>query len=116
MLRIASRALDAQRYGLDVTGQNIANVNTAGYTRRSVVYEEVPPLDPWSPGGGVDFFHRRVECMYGKRITIQRCDMQPRHLGDATTQRRNSRQSECDLLHTHAALAGRRSRMSCRRA
>jgi flagellar hook-associated protein 1 FlgK len=54
MLRIASRALDAQRYGLDVTGQNIANVNTAGYTRRSVVYEEVPPLDPWSPGGGVD--------------------------------------------------------------
>ena len=54
MLRIASRALDAQRYGLDVTGQNIANVNTAGYTRRSVVFSEVPPLDPWSPGGGVD--------------------------------------------------------------
>jgi flagellar hook-associated protein 1 FlgK len=54
MLRMASRALEAQRYGLDVTGQNIANVNTAGYTRRSVVFSEVPPLDPWSPGGGVD--------------------------------------------------------------
>src|SRR4029079_11264705 len=54
MLRIASRALDAQRYGLDVAGQNIANVNTAGYTRRSVLFAEVPPLDPWSAGGGVD--------------------------------------------------------------
>ena len=32
-----SRALDAQRYGLDVTGQNIANVNTPGYTRRSAM-------------------------------------------------------------------------------
>ena len=54
MLRIASRALEAQRFGLDVTGQNIANVNTAGYTRRSVLFSEVPPLDPWSAGGGVD--------------------------------------------------------------
>jgi flagellar hook-associated protein 1 len=54
MLRMASRALDAQRYGLDVTGQNIANVNTAGYTQRSVIFSEVPPLDPWSAGGGVD--------------------------------------------------------------
>jgi flagellar hook-associated protein 1 FlgK len=54
MLRIASRALDAQRFGLDVTGQNIANVKTSGYTRRSVVFSEVPPLDPWSAGGGVD--------------------------------------------------------------
>src|SRR5437763_3266454 len=54
MLNVAARAMDAQRYGLDVAGQNIANVNTPGYTRRSVVFTEVPPLDPWSPGGGVD--------------------------------------------------------------
>ena len=54
MLNTAARALDAQRYGLDVTGQNIANVNTPGYTRRSVVFSEVPPTDMWSPGGGVD--------------------------------------------------------------
>jgi flagellar hook-associated protein 1 FlgK len=54
MLNSAARALDAQRYGLDVTGQNIANVNTPGYTRRSVIFAEVPPLDPTSPGGGVD--------------------------------------------------------------
>jgi len=54
MLQMAARSLDAQRYGLDVAGQNIANVNTAGYTRRSVLFAEVPPLDPWSAGGGVD--------------------------------------------------------------
>jgi flagellar hook-associated protein 1 FlgK len=33
-LSMAARALDAQRFGLDVTGQNIANVNTPGYARR----------------------------------------------------------------------------------
>jgi flagellar hook-associated protein 1 FlgK len=54
MLNTAARALDAQRYGLDVAGQNIANVNTPGYTRRSVLFSEVPPTDQWSPGGGVD--------------------------------------------------------------
>lgn len=54
MLKVSARALDAQRYGMDVAGQNIANVNTVGYTRRSVVLAEVPPTDVWSPGGGVD--------------------------------------------------------------
>ena len=54
MLGVAARALDAQRYGLDVTGQNIANVNTPGYARRSIELTEVPPLDSRSAGGGVD--------------------------------------------------------------
>jgi len=42
-LEIAKRALQAQRYGLDVTANNIANANTAGYSRRSVVYSEGNP-------------------------------------------------------------------------
>jgi len=54
MLRTATRALDAQRYALDVTGQNIANVNTPGYARRTTTMAEVAPQDPWSAGGGVD--------------------------------------------------------------
>lgn len=54
MLGAAARALDAQRYGLDVTGQNIANVNTPGYSRRMLTLGEVPPRDAWSAGGGVD--------------------------------------------------------------
>ena len=54
MLNRTVIALDAQRYGLDVAGQNIANVNTPGYVRRSAVLVETPPPDPFSPGGGVN--------------------------------------------------------------
>jgi flagellar hook-associated protein 1 FlgK len=53
MLGITARALDAQRFGLDVAGQNLANLNTPGYTRRTAQLEEVPPLDASSAGGGV---------------------------------------------------------------
>jgi flagellar hook-associated protein 1 FlgK len=53
-LSLAARSLDAQRLGLDVSGQNIANVNTPGYSRRTAQFAEVPPLDPRSAGGGVE--------------------------------------------------------------
>ncbi len=38
----ALASLNAQRYGLDVTGQNIANANTAGYTRQLAEAGPVP--------------------------------------------------------------------------
>ncbi len=53
-LSSVARALDAQRYGLDVTGQNIANVNTPGYTRRTVDLIPVAPEAPGTAGRGVD--------------------------------------------------------------
>jgi len=53
MLRSATQAMDAQRYGLDVTGQNIANVNTPGYTRRRPMLSEIPPPDKFTSGSGV---------------------------------------------------------------
>lgn len=40
----AVAALNAQRYGLDVTGQNIANANTPGYTRKRADLTEVGPV------------------------------------------------------------------------
>lgn len=40
VLNIATTALAAQQYGMDVTGHNIANVNTEGYSRQS------PTLEP----------------------------------------------------------------------
>lgn len=40
---IAKDALSAQRYGLDVTAHNIANVNTPGYSRQNPVYEAKNP-------------------------------------------------------------------------
>jgi flagellar hook-associated protein 1 FlgK len=52
-LASATRALDAQQYGLDITGQNIANLNTDGYVRRTTTLAEVPPTNPNGAGGGV---------------------------------------------------------------
>jgi flagellar hook-associated protein 1 len=52
-LSMVARSLEAQRMGLDVAGQNISNVNTAGYTRRRLDLTSVPPTDPMSAGGGV---------------------------------------------------------------
>lgn len=52
-LGTAARALEAQRFALDATGQNIANVNTPGYSRRVVDFAAVPPYDQYSAGSGV---------------------------------------------------------------
>jgi flagellar hook-associated protein 1 FlgK len=60
-LSLASRALAAQQTGLEVTGQNIANVNTPGYTRRTVDLAASPPIDPLSAGNGVDVVAIRAE-------------------------------------------------------
>jgi flagellar hook-associated protein 1 FlgK len=40
-LSMAARSLEAQRAGLDVAGQNIANLNTPGYARRRLLLAEV---------------------------------------------------------------------------
>jgi flagellar hook-associated protein 1 len=53
-LTTAARALQAQQVGLDTVGQNIANVNTAGYARKQVDLASVAPSTPLSAGGGVD--------------------------------------------------------------
>lgn len=42
ILHTARDALTAQSYGLGVTGQNVANVNTPGYVRRSAVLQSQP--------------------------------------------------------------------------
>lgn len=41
-LNMAARAMDAQRFGLEVTGNNLANLNTPGYARRRAVLVEAP--------------------------------------------------------------------------
>lgn len=53
-LSVAARALQAHQFGLDVTGQNIANVNTPGYTRRAADLAAVPPAEALSAGRGVE--------------------------------------------------------------
>jgi flagellar hook-associated protein 1 FlgK len=56
-LSMAARSLAAQEYGLNVTGQNIANLNTPGFTRRTVNLSAVPPAE----GGGVRAEGARAE-------------------------------------------------------
>src|SRR5687768_7556025 len=46
-IRMAAQALQAHQRSLEVTGQNIANVNTSGYSRQVTVTRSVP-------SGGVD--------------------------------------------------------------
>ena len=53
-LSVAARALEAQRFGLDVTGQNISNVNTPGFTRRTADLAAVPPSGSQVAGRGVE--------------------------------------------------------------
>ncbi|MDQ1395163.1 MAG: flagellar hook-associated protein 1, partial [Acidimicrobiaceae bacterium] len=56
-INIALSALYAQRQALDTTGHNIANANTAGYTRQRVDFAaQGGPVTPamyskWSGGG-----------------------------------------------------------------
>ena len=48
----AARALTAEQLGVEVTGHNIANVNTPGYSRQSVNYVTAyPEPSPWGPLG-----------------------------------------------------------------
>ncbi len=73
-LTSASRALEAQRFGLDVTGQNIANVNTPGFARREILLTAAPPADAWSAGSGVDIQGVRAarDRLLERRLQIER--------------------------------------------
>ncbi len=53
-LSATARALDAQRFGMDVTGQNIANVNSPGYARREALLAPSPIAGEMEGMGGVD--------------------------------------------------------------
>jgi flagellar hook-associated protein 1 FlgK len=52
---IGRRALQANQFGIGVTGQNISNVNTAGYTRQTAQFNEANPTQfgRYAIGNGV---------------------------------------------------------------
>ena len=70
MLATTVRALDTQRFGLDVVGNNLANVNTAGYARRVADLGAVPPPDRFSAGNGVEVLGVRAlrDGLYDQRL------------------------------------------------
>src|SRR5690242_790623 len=49
-INMASNALRAFQRALDVTGHNIANVNTVGYSRQSIEFSENDPTKFWMGG------------------------------------------------------------------
>ena len=79
LLDMGRWALFASQVQLQVTGENIANVNTEGYSRRSVVLEEGPYIDysPGQLGTGVKAkevvrnFDKLVEAMYLQQSSLK---------------------------------------------
>ncbi len=53
-LTSTARSLSTARLGLEVAGNNLANINTEGYSRRALVLAEVPPIEHLGAGRGVE--------------------------------------------------------------
>ncbi|MEZ5425375.1 MAG: flagellar hook-associated protein FlgK [Pyrinomonadaceae bacterium] len=90
-LEIGRRALNANQFGITVTGQNIANVNTPGYSRQRAVLSEGNPdrFGNFSIGSGVtvegiqsfrdQFIESRIQAETGiaGRLTARRDSLAP---------------------------------------
>ncbi len=67
LINIALTGLNANRVALDVTAQNVANINTPGYTRQQAITAAIggSPYDHTSAGGGVEVTSiRRISDAY----------------------------------------------------
>ena len=77
---IAKDALAAQSYGMDVTAHNIANVNTAGYSRQSPIYETVDPVSKnnliFGRGVGISQVTRATDQFIETRLMQQQSSLQ----------------------------------------
>ncbi|MBI4961488.1 MAG: flagellar hook-associated protein FlgK [Desulfovibrio sp.] len=77
LLNIGQKALFASQVGIEVTGQNIANVNTEGYSRQRVIFEDSLYVDsqPGQMGTGVDaasiirMFDKFIESSYNTKAS-----------------------------------------------
>ncbi len=58
IMNIGVLALQANQAALQTVSNNIANVNTPGYSRRTVDFASVPPETPYGVGRGVDVAQR----------------------------------------------------------
>lgn len=88
---IGRRALNAQQLGINITGQNIANVNTRGYSRQGLQLSETAPANfsRYSLGTGVTiegvqsfrdrFIESRIQSELGiaGRLNAQRDSLAP---------------------------------------
>ncbi|UVT14563.1 MAG: flagellar hook-associated protein FlgK [Nitrospira sp.] len=76
---IARSALTTSQQALAVTGHNVANVNTPGYSRQEAVLTERPPLDgqPGMAGTGVmaTTIRRYTDQFINRQLTISQQDL-----------------------------------------
>ncbi|MGA2868150.1 MAG: flagellar hook-associated protein FlgK [Verrucomicrobiota bacterium] len=74
-LDLASRAMQAQMTGVDVTGQNLANVSTTGYTRQTVDIQASPDISTSigdeGTGANVVAIQQAVNSMLNGQIVTQ---------------------------------------------
>jgi hypothetical protein len=72
---MASRAMQAQMTGVDVTGQNLANVSTPGYTRQTVDIQTSPDISTSigqeGTGANVVAIQRAVNTLLNSQIVTQ---------------------------------------------
>ncbi len=79
LLDIGKTGLFANQTALEVTSNNIANVNTVGYSRRSLLFEEGQPIDfnPGQLGTGVRgkeiirHFDKFIEASYNDKASLR---------------------------------------------
>jgi flagellar hook-associated protein 1 FlgK len=64
-------ALAAQQAGLDITGQNVSNVNTPGYVRQSVVLQAVPTSSATDGGVNVASVQRAFNSFTYGQVLVQ---------------------------------------------
>jgi len=74
-LNLASRSLQAQMTGVEVTGQNLANVNTTGYSRQTVQISASPDvmtsLGPQGTGADATSIQQVVSSLLNGQIQSQ---------------------------------------------
>ena len=72
---MASRSLQTQMTGVEVTGQNLANVNTTGYSRQRVLISSAPDLTtgvgPEGTGANVTSIQQVVSNLLNSQIQTQ---------------------------------------------
>jgi flagellar hook-associated protein 1 FlgK len=71
IMSVAGQALLAQQQAISVTGHNIANVNTPGYSRQQVVMETNTPLDSSIGPMGTGVSVVAIERIYDRFLSAQ---------------------------------------------
>ncbi|MDH5667247.1 MAG: flagellar hook-associated protein FlgK, partial [Nitrospira sp.] len=79
LFEIAKSALATSQLSLTVTGHNVSNVNTPGYSRQALVLSERPPINgqPGMMGTGVYAvsIRRYVDQFINRQVTVSQQDM-----------------------------------------